>query len=48
MGEMVVNEKINSNVFAVNVTNLQQGVYLIRCITEKGIINKRIVVAVKQ
>ncbi len=48
IGEMVVNQKINSNVFAVNVTNLQQEVYLIRCITEKGIINKRIVVAVKQ
>ncbi len=48
MGEMVVNEKINSNFVSLNVTNLQQGIYLIRCYTDKGVFNKRMVIAVRK
>ncbi len=47
-GGMVSNEKINANVFVVNANNLQQGVYLIRCVTEKGIVNKRVVIVGKE
>lgn len=43
-GEIVINEKINSNIFTSSTNNLQQGVYLIRCLTEKGIINKRTII----
>ena len=44
MGEKMIAEKTNSNSVYINTSKFSQGVYLVLCSTDKGIINKKIII----
>ncbi len=48
LGGILIREKINRNMFIQNLSGFNNGIYMVRCFTKKGIVNKRIVITGRQ